>query len=128
MWTTSASPCPLSTPSTFTSDKPTRGGALTRPRSAVRFTPGARTAWHSDALGQTVYVTEGAGLVRSRGDDTNIRSGDIISTPPDEWHWQGAAPDHFMTHTSITEGVADGGQPETEWGAHVTDAEYRGEQ
>ncbi len=107
-----------------------RGEEPSRVRvSAVRFTPGARTAWHSHALGQTLHVTEGAGLVQSRGDDTiNIRSGDIIYTPPDEWHWHGAAPDHFMTHVSITEGVAEGGQPETEWGAHVTDAEYRGEQ
>ena len=107
-----------------------RGEEPSRVRvSAVRFTPGARTAWHSHALGQTLHVTEGVGLVQSRGDDTiNIRSGDIIYTPPDEWHWHGAAPDHFMTHVSITEGVADGGQPETEWGAHVTDAEYRGAQ
>lgn len=97
--------------------------------SAVRFTPGARTAWHSHALGQTLYVTEGAGLVRSRGGDIiKIRSGDVISTPPDEWHWHGAAPDHFMTHISMTEGVAQDEGPETEWGAHVSDAEYPGEQ
>ena len=97
--------------------------------SAVRFTPGARTAWHSHALGQVLYVTDGAGLVQSRGGDiVSIRSGDIVKTPPDEWHWHGAAPDRFMTHISMTEGVADGRGPETEWGAHVTDAEYRGEQ
>lgn len=96
--------------------------------SAVRFTPGARTAWHSHALGQTLYVTDGAGLAQARGGAiVNIRSGDVIHTPPDEWHWHGAAPDHFMTHLSMTEGVAEGEKPEMVWGAHVTDAEYRGQ-
>ena len=97
--------------------------------NVVRFTPGARTAWHSHALGQTLYVTEGAGLVQSRGGDiVAIRSGDVVHTPGDEWHWHGAAPDHFMSHLSITEGVHEGHGPETEWGAHVTDAEYRREE
>jgi quercetin dioxygenase-like cupin family protein len=97
--------------------------------SAVHFTPGARTAWHSHALGQTLYVTEGAGLVQSRGGDiATIRAGDIVYTPADEWHWHGAATDHFMTHFSITEGVPEGQGPEADWGEHVTDAEYRGEQ
>ena len=50
-----------------------------------------------------------------------IRPGDVVRTPADEWHWHGAAPDHFMTHLSITEGDA-------EWGAHVTDTEYAGDQ
>ncbi len=93
--------------------------------SAVRFTPGARTAWHSHALGQTLYVTEGQGLVQSRGNPVStVRSGDIVYTRPEEWHWHGAAPDHFMTHLSMTEGVAGGEKPETDWGAPVTDAEY----
>jgi len=96
--------------------------------SAVRFTPGARSAWHSHALGQTLYVTDGAGLAQSRdGDIVSIRSGDVIHTPADEWHWHGAAADHFMTHLSMTEGVGQGDTPETDWGAHVTDAEYRGD-
>ena len=95
--------------------------------SAVRFSPGARTAWHSHALGQTLYVTEGAGLAQSRdGDIVDIRSGDVVYTPPGEWHWHGAAPGHFMSHLSITEAVAEG--PEMEWGAHVTDAEYGGQE
>jgi quercetin dioxygenase-like cupin family protein len=94
--------------------------------SAVHFTPGARTAWHSHALGQTLYVTEGVGRVQSRGGDiVDIRPGDVISTPPHEWHWHGASADHFMTHISMTEAVGEGQGPETEWGAHVTDAEYR---
>lgn len=95
--------------------------------SVVRFTPGARTAWHSHAVGQTLYVTEGAGLVQSRGAEiTEIHPGDISHTSPGEWHWHGAAPHNFMTHLSMTEGVGDGQGPEMEWGAPVTDAEYRG--
>ena len=105
-----------------------RGEEPSRVRvSAVRFMPSARTAWHSHAVGQTLYVTEGRGLVQSRNDDiVEIRPGDIIYTPPDEWHWHGAAPDHFMTHLSITEAVPGGEQPEMDWGEHVTDDEYHG--
>jgi quercetin dioxygenase-like cupin family protein len=90
--------------------------------SAVHFTPGARTAWHSHSLGQSLYVAEGEGLVQSRGEPiATIRPGDIVHTPADEWHWHGATPDRFMTHLSITEGAPH-------WGEHVTDAEYHGEQ
>jgi quercetin dioxygenase-like cupin family protein len=87
---------------------------------SVHFSPGARTAWHSHEGGQTLYVTEGGGLVQSRGDRRlEIRAGDVIYTPDGEEHWHGAAPDQFMTHLSITEGSP-------EWGDHVTDDEYRG--
>lgn len=98
------------------------GGENTRLNvSAVHFSPGARTAWHSHAGGQTLYVAEGRGLVQSRGRSiVEIRSGDVIFTPDGEEHWHGASPDHFMTHLSMTEGAA-------RWGEHVTDAEYRGE-
>ena len=93
--------------------------------SAVRFTPSARTAWHSHAVGQTLYITDGRGLVQSRGGEVaEIRAGDIIRTPADEWHWHGAAPDHFMTHLSITEAVPGETRPEADWGEHVTDDEY----
>lgn len=96
--------------------------------SAVHFAPGARTAWHSHAVGQTLLVTEGAGLVQSRGNKVaEIRPGDVIHSPPDEWHWHGADPDHFMTHLSMTEGVGESDRPEAEWGMHVTDDEYREE-
>ncbi|HEY2266831.1 MAG TPA: cupin domain-containing protein [Streptosporangiaceae bacterium] len=97
--------------------------------NAVRFTPAARTAWHSHAVGQTLYVTEGRGRIQARGGSiSEIRPGDIISTPSGEWHWHGAAPDHYMTHLSITEGVApDDDQPESSWGDHVTDDEYHGQ-
>jgi len=91
--------------------------------SAVRFTPSARTAWHSHAVGQTLYVTEGRGLGQSRGGDViELRPGDTIYTPPGEWHWHGAAPDHFMTHIAIWEAPAEGA--ESDWGEPVTDAEY----
>lgn len=87
---------------------------------AVHFSPGARTAWHSHDGGQTLYVTEGRGLVQSRGDRiTEVRPGDVVVTPDGEEHWHGATPDHFMTHLSVTEG-------DPRWGEHVTDAEYRG--
>ncbi len=96
--------------------------------SSVHFTPGARTAWHTHARGQTLFVTEGKGLVQPRGGDiVTITSGDVVHAPADEWHWHGAAPDHFMTHLSITEGGGQADKPDTEFGAHVTDAEYRGE-
>ncbi|HZQ76732.1 MAG TPA: cupin domain-containing protein [Acidimicrobiia bacterium] len=85
---------------------------------AVHFTPGARTAWHSHAGGQTLYVTEGRGLLQSRGQPmVEIGAGDVVWTPDGEEHWHGAGHDHFMTHLSITQG------PPT-WGAHVTDDEY----
>jgi quercetin dioxygenase-like cupin family protein len=79
-----------------------RGEEPSRVRvSAVRFTPSARTAWHAHAVGQTLYVTEGKGLVQPRGGPVEeIRAGDVISTPPDQWHWHGAAPEHYMTHLS----------------------------
>ena len=85
---------------------------------AVHFTPSARTVWHSHSKGQTLYVTDGRGLVQSRGHEiVEIRPGDVVRTPPDEWHWHGADHDHTMTHISITED----GTPT--WGAPVTDAE-----
>jgi quercetin dioxygenase-like cupin family protein len=94
--------------------------------NTVRFSPGARTAWHSHANGQTLHVTEGRGLVQSRGGEvTEIRPGDVIYTPPGEWHWHGAALGHFMTHTAMWESLGEGQQgPESEWGDHVTDDEY----
>ena len=94
-------------------------GSLPAALGSVHFTPGARSAWHSHSIGQTLYVTEGEGLVQARGEPAlTIRPGDVVFTPGDEWHWHGAAPDHFMTHLSLTEG-------ETTWGDHVADAEYQ---
>jgi quercetin dioxygenase-like cupin family protein len=94
--------------------------------NAVHFAPGARTAWHRHAHGQTLHVTEGIGLTQSRGGDVVvIRPGATVWCPPGEWHWHGAAADHFMTHLAIWDGLAQGEDgPETEWGEQVTDAEY----
>jgi quercetin dioxygenase-like cupin family protein len=103
-----------------------RGEEPSRVRvSAVRFTPSARTAWHSHAVGQTLYVTEGRGLHQPRGGRVEeIRPGDIVYTPAGQWHWHGAAPDRFMTHLSITEAVPGDQRPEADWGEHVADDEY----
>ncbi|GAA3612382.1 cupin domain-containing protein [Nonomuraea rosea] len=92
----------------------------------VRFAPCSRTAWHRHAAGQTLHVTEGIGLVQSRGAEIVVmRPGDTVYTPPGEWHWHGAAPDHFMAHLAMWESTGDPGVPETEWGEQVTDEEYR---
>ena len=101
-----------------------RGEGSSRIRvNLVRFTPGARTAWQRHANGQTLHVTDGRGLVQARGGEVlEIRPGDTIYTPPGEWHWHGAAPDHFMAHLAMWEGLADGQDgPETDWDDHVTD-------
>ena len=67
------------------------------------------------------YITEGEGRIRARGEQiVTLRPGDTVFAPGGEWHWHGAAPDHLMTHLAVSEG-------EPEWGAHVTDQEYRGE-
>jgi quercetin dioxygenase-like cupin family protein len=102
-----------------------RGAEPSRVRvNLVRFTPGSRTAWHAHAMGQTLHVTDGIGRIQSRdGEVMEIRAGDTIYTPPGQWHWHGAAPDHFMAHLAIWEAPAEG--PESEWGDHVTEAEYR---
>jgi quercetin dioxygenase-like cupin family protein len=104
-----------------------RGEDYARMRvNVVRFAPGARTAWHCHPGGQTLYVTEGRGLVQSRdGEVVEIRLGDVIYTPAGEWHWHGAAPDHFMTHIAMWE-VGDDGNSAA-WGDHVSDQEYRGQ-
>jgi quercetin dioxygenase-like cupin family protein len=95
---------------------------------AVRFTPGARTAWHCHSSGQTLHVIDGTGRVQSRGGELVVmRSGDTVWTPPGEWHWHGAAPDQFMTHLAMWEAPdPDAGVEESSWGDLVTDAEYDG--
>lgn len=94
------------------------GMGLRGPIGTVHFAPGARSAWHSHSIGQTLYVTDGEGRVQARGEQASaIRTGDVVVTPAGEWHWHGAASDHFMTHLSITDG-------DTTWGDQVSDAEY----
>jgi quercetin dioxygenase-like cupin family protein len=91
--------------------------------SVVRFSPGARNAWHAHALGQTLHVTEGVGRIQTRGAAiVEIRAGDTVYTAPGEWHWHGAAPDRFMTHLAIREAPVEG--QDIEWGDQVSDDEY----
>jgi quercetin dioxygenase-like cupin family protein len=91
--------------------------------SLVRFTPGAHTAWHSHAVGQTLHVTEGIGLVQSRGGKViRMRPGDTVYTPPGEEHWHGATAENFMSHLAMLESLP--GRDGTTWLEQVTDEEY----
>jgi len=90
---------------------------------SVHFAPGARTAWHTHPLGQTIFVTEGEGRAQRRGGPVEvIRAGDRVFFPPGEDHWHGAAADRFMTHLAIQEYDDQGSG--VAWGDHVTDEEY----
>ncbi len=95
-----------------------------RPAAAsVHFTPGARTAWHTHPLGQTIFVLEGVGRCQRRGGPAQeIRPGDRVFFEPGEDHWHGAAPDRFMTHLAMQQ-VDDQGSAVT-WGEHVSDDDY----
>ena len=89
----------------------------------VHFTPGARTAWHTHPLGQTVFVTEGVGRCQREGGSVEeIRPGDRVFFAPGENHWHGAAPDRFMVHVAVHQ-VDDQGNAVT-WGEHVSDENY----
>jgi quercetin dioxygenase-like cupin family protein len=89
----------------------------------VHFTPGARTAWHTHPLGQTVFVTEGVGRCQREGGPVEeIRPGDRVFFEPGESHWHGAAPDRFMVHVAMHQ-VDDQGNAVT-WGEHVSDEDY----
>lgn len=88
----------------------------------VTFEPGARTAWHTHLLGQTLIVTTGCGRVQNWGGQIEeIRPGDVVWCPPHEKHWHGAAPATSMTHISIVE-QADG--KSADWMEHVSDEQY----
>ncbi|MES2750221.1 MAG: cupin domain-containing protein [Pseudomonadota bacterium] len=88
----------------------------------VTFEPGARTAWHTHPLGQTLYVIAGCGRVQSEGGALReIRGGDVVWIPPGEKHWHGAAPDTLMIHLAMQE--SENGSAAT-WLEHVTDAQY----
>lgn len=88
----------------------------------VRFTPGARTAWHTHPMGQTLYVTDGIGLIGTRDGVREFRPGDVVFIEPGEEHWHGATPDRFMSHVAIQQ--ADAAGEVVTWGEHVTDDEY----
>ncbi|NYV73267.1 cupin domain-containing protein [Streptomyces sp. UH6] len=93
----------------------------------VRFAPGARTAWHHHPKGQTLYVTDGIGLVATRaGGVQEIRPGDVVHIEPGEEHWHGATADRFMAHVAMQE-ADDNGEAVT-WLNHVSDSEYEAAQ
>lgn len=90
----------------------------------VHFEPGARTAWHTHPLGQTLYITNGVALVQAWGGKVQtLHPGDVVYFAPDEKHWHGAAPGHFMSHVAIQESV-DGSH--VTWMEQVSDAQYQG--
>ncbi|MBV8567419.1 MAG: cupin domain-containing protein [Methylobacteriaceae bacterium] len=92
--------------------------------ASVTFEPGARTAWHSHPLGQTLIVTAGCGRVqRDGGPVEEIGPGDVVWFPPGEKHWHGAAPTTAMTHIAIQEQL-DG--KVVEWMEQVSDEQYKG--
>ncbi len=101
----------------FQPTEPARAGG-----ASVTFEPGARTAWHTHPLGQTLMVTAGCGRAqREGGSIEEIRPGDVVWFPPGEKHWHGAAPATAMTHIAIQE--QQDGSPVT-WMEHVTDEQY----
>ena len=101
----------------FSGTEPARVGGAT-----VTFEPGARTAWHTHPLGQTLIVTYGVGRVqREGGPIEEIRPGDIVWIPPGEKHWHGAAPTTAMRHIAIQESI--NGSP-VEWLEQVSDEQY----
>ncbi len=90
--------------------------------ASVTFEPGARTAWHTHPLGQTLIVTAGFGRAqRAGGPIEEIRPGDVVCFEPGEKHWHGATPETGMSHIAIQESL-DG--EVVEWMEHVTDEQY----
>ena len=89
---------------------------------SVTFEPGARTAWHTHPLGQTLIVTSGKGRTQTDGGPVReIFPGDVVWIPPGEKHWHGAAPDCAMTHTALQEILNDSA---ADWLEKVSDADY----
>jgi quercetin dioxygenase-like cupin family protein len=88
----------------------------------VTFQPGARTAWHTHPLGQTLIVTAGSGRAQCWGGPIEkIRAGDVVWFPPGEKHWHGASSATAMTHIAVQERL---GGTAVEWLEHVTDEQY----
>lgn len=110
---------PVRVDSRFERTQPARvGGAI------VTFEPGARTAWHTHPLGQTLIVTAGVGRVQKwEGQTQEIHPGDVVWIPPGVKHWHGAAPAMGMTHVAISERL-DG--KSVDWMEKVSDTQYGG--
>ena len=91
--------------------------------ASVTFEPGARTAWHTHPLGQTLVITAGSGWAqREGGPIENIRPGDVVWFPPGEKHWHGATATTAMTHIALQEAL-DG--KTVDWMEQVSDEQYR---
>jgi quercetin dioxygenase-like cupin family protein len=102
----------------FQASDPARVGG-----ASVTFEPGARTAWHTHPLGQTLIVTAGLGWVqREGGPSEEIHPGDVVWFPPGEKHWHGASSTTAMTHIAIQESLDD---KAVDWMEHVTDQQYQ---
>jgi quercetin dioxygenase-like cupin family protein len=92
--------------------------------ACVTFEPGARTAWHTHPLGQTLIVISGLGRAQREGGPVEeIRPGDIVWFPPGEKHWHGASPNTAMTHIAIQESLNG---KTVEWLEKVNDEQYKG--
>jgi quercetin dioxygenase-like cupin family protein len=103
----------------FAADEPGRAAGAT-----VTFEPGARTAWHTHPLGQTIIITYGVGRVaREGGPVEEVHPGDVVWFPAGEKHWHGAASDIAMTHIAIQE-TKDGSA--VTWLDKVSDDDYSG--
>ena len=103
--------------------RPPGGGAADgRREGALR--PGARTAWHSHAHGQTLHVTDGVALFGTRdGEVLRALPGQTVYCPAGEEHWHGADPEHFMEHLAMLENAEDPSTTTT-WLEHVSDEDY----
>jgi len=102
----------------FQAPEPARGFG-----ASVTFEAGARTAWHTHPLGQTLIVTAGCGRAQRWGGPVEeIRPGDVVSFAPGEKHWHGAAPTTAMTHIAIQENLNG---KAVDWMEHVTDEQYQ---
>ncbi|HCK00094.1 MAG TPA: cupin domain-containing protein [Serratia grimesii] len=102
----------------FAGSEPARVGGAT-----VTFEPGARTAWHTHPLGQTLIVIQGRGWIQVWGDEIQeMNQGDIVWIPEDVKHWHGATPETAMTHIAIAESL--NGSP-VDWMEKVSDAQYQ---
>jgi quercetin dioxygenase-like cupin family protein len=102
----------------FQTEPPARGVG-----ASVTFEPGARTAWHTHPLGQTLIVTAGLGWAQREGGTVEeIRPGDVVWFAPDEKHWHGASPATAMTHIAIQEGLQG---KVVDWMEKVSDDQYR---
>ncbi len=92
--------------------------------ATVRFEPGARTAWHTHPLGQTLHVTSGSGLAQVWGEPVReLKIGDTVWIPPGEKHWHGAGPNNFMVHIAMQEALNG---KAVEWLEKVSDTQYSG--